>query len=67
MNEWPCTGSELTRRLGLPHDRHNVRRVVRPLLTQLGCPKKHPYERAEFDVDQTTARRVAEILNRPLT
>ena len=67
MSEWPCTGSELTRRLGLPHDRHNVRRVVRPLLLELGCPKKHAHDRAEFEVDEAMARRVAEILNRPLT
>jgi hypothetical protein len=59
---WPINGSDLTRLLGLPHDRYHVLRVVRPLLIELGCPKQSSHERANFVVDLAMARRAAVIL-----
>ena len=59
--DWPLNGSELTRRLGLPYDRHHVLRVVRPLLIELGCPKQSSHERSNFVVDEAMARHAADV------
>ena len=61
-SEWPINGSDLVRRLGLPHDPHHVLTVVRPLLRELGCPKTSASPRANWIVDRAMARRVEEIL-----
>jgi len=61
-NEWPINGSELVRRLGLPHDPHHVLELVRPLLRELGCPKNGPYQQSHFIVDRSMAQRVERIL-----
>jgi hypothetical protein len=60
--EWPINGSDLVRRLGLPHDSYHVLQVVRPLLRDLGCPKTSASPRANWIVDQAMARRVERIL-----
>jgi hypothetical protein len=62
LTHWPVNGSELTRLLGLPYDRHHVLGVVRPLLNELGCEKQSPHERSNFVVDHAMAQRVAQVL-----
>jgi hypothetical protein len=61
---WPCTASELTRRLGLPQRQdHEVRRI----LARLGCKKvPSPHQQAHWIVTEEKARGVAAEVGRQL-
>ncbi len=69
--EWPCSGEELTRRLGWPRNQepasgHALKTLVRPLLKKLGCPRAGSYRSAQHLVSEEMAVEVAQRLKRAL-
>jgi len=63
--DWPINGSELTRRLGLEVNMHNVTKV-RTHLKSIGCPRAGVRHRPPFVVYQEQAEKVAVRMGRTL-